>query len=75
MESIPENDFRNIKHVVHIASYYAACVLFLCSQVKVRELKIFANYHFPLISNRNFIVLANIFSFLMQFIFSIRKVL
>ena len=63
VESIPGNGFRKIKHVAHIASYYGACVLFLYSQVKVREFKKFASYHFPLINNRNFSVLVNIFSF------------
>lgn len=50
VESVPENDDRNIQHTVHISSYYGACMLFPYSQVKVEQLKFFANYHFPLIN-------------------------
>lgn len=50
VESVPEDDDRNIKCTVHISSYYGACMLFLYSQVKVKQLIFFANYHCSLIN-------------------------
>lgn len=48
--------------VPHCLLLWSMCV-FTYSQVKVRELKRSPSYYFPLINNRNFSVLVNIFSF------------
>lgn len=41
-----EDDARNTKHIVHIASCCGVCMFFLHSEVKLRQLAICANFHF-----------------------------